>query len=83
MTGSVVADAFTKAVWSKDANPAEFPLSWQEALLMVVAFNRKKAGGRNDWRMPTIREVESLVDISSHSPDLPAGHPFVEVEDAY
>lgn len=33
-------------------------------------------GGYTDWRMPNIRELFSLVDLSRASPALPVGHPF-------
>ena len=80
---SWVNDRCTGLIWSKDANPAGRPLSWQQALSMVDAFNRKKLGGHHDWRLPNIRELESLVDLGSHSPALPTDHPFVNIQDAY
>ncbi len=36
-----------------------------------------------DWRLPNVRELESLVDLSQHSPALPAGHPFTGVASYY
>jgi len=33
-------------------------------------------GGTNDWRMPNIREMQSLIDYSINDYPLPAGHPF-------
>jgi hypothetical protein len=38
--------------------------------------NRRRWGGFADWRLPGVRELESLVDEKAHSPALPAGHPF-------
>jgi hypothetical protein len=35
------------------------------------------------WRLPTINELEALVDCATHSPALPSGHPFVDVQDIY
>ena len=35
------------------------------------------------WRMPTINELESLIDAASHSPALMKDHPFVDIESAY
>jgi hypothetical protein len=80
---SCVHDLYTGLIWSKDANPAGRPLVWQEALSVVNAFNREKLGGHHGWRLPNIRELESLVDLGSHSPALPAGHPFVDIQEAY
>jgi len=81
--GSCVHDAHTGLTWSKDADPAGRPLTWQEALSMVHTLNRKQFGGCRDWRLPNIRELESLVDLGAHSPALRTGHPFVNIQDAY
>jgi len=32
---------------------------------------------------PTINEIKSLVDCATHSPSLPAGHLFTEVQNIY
>ena len=45
--------------------------------------NRESAGGSGAWRLPNIRELESLVDTDAHSPALPPGHPFGDVADGY
>jgi len=45
--------------------------------------NRKAAGKYTDWRLPNIRELESLVDINSHSPAMSPNHPFTRVADGY
>ncbi|MGM0404194.1 MAG: DUF1566 domain-containing protein, partial [Thermodesulfobacteriota bacterium] len=37
----------------------------------------------SDWRMPGIREIESLTDLGRHSPALPEAHPFSDVSDFY
>lgn len=78
-----VHDAYTGLAWSIDANPAKHLFSWQEALSATHDFNHKKLGGFKDWRLPNIRELESIVDLRSHSPAFPAGHPFINVQEAY
>ena len=50
---------------------------------MVHVFNDKNPGGVKGWRLPNVRELESLVDLSSHSPALSNDHPFINVQDAY
>ena len=35
------------------------------------------------WHLPTINELASLVDCDAHSPALPAGHPFIGLQDGY
>jgi hypothetical protein len=41
----------------------------------------QKSGNRGGWRLPTIQELSRLLDYSIDADgDLPAGHPFVDVE---
>jgi hypothetical protein len=54
---------------------------WREALAAVAKLNRESAGSA--WRLPTINELEALVDCAAHSPALPSGHPFAHVQDFY
>ena len=77
-----VTDNMT-GVWLKDANPFGFR-TWEEALTLC---NNLESGnfGLSDssepglWRLPNIREAESLVDYNNAGPCLPAGHPFVNL----
>ena len=77
--GEIVLDHLTGLKWLRSANPAEFPLSWQEALDFVAEFNRRAAFGFSDWRLPNRRELRSLISHQTRRPALPAGHPFVNV----
>lgn len=38
------------------------------------------AGLHDDWRLPSVRELQSLLDYSQAGPALPAGHPFANVQ---
>ena len=49
----------------------------------MTDLNKMAWNGHTDWRMPTIRALESLVSLNTHSPALPTGHPFTRVRDAY
>ena len=57
---------------------------WQEALDYVACLNGLEAGeghlGHNDWRLPNVHELRSLVDFSRTDPALSAGHPFTHVD---
>ncbi|MGE4291961.1 MAG: DUF1566 domain-containing protein [Desulfovibrio sp.] len=81
-TNGVVRDRLTQLVWTRDAHPEPACL-WQEALDRVAALNRARHLGIASWRLPTIRELESLVDASQHDPALPEGHPFTGWQEAY
>jgi len=72
----LISDRLTGLVWSQDANPAGFPLTWPEALDFVAALAREGWLGRTDWRLPNRRELRSLICHQSKKPALPPAHPF-------
>jgi hypothetical protein len=73
-----VRDLLTNLLWMRATDRKE-PCSWEEAL---GAARLCREGGRN-WRLPTIRELESVVDADRHDPALPAGHPLSDIREAY
>jgi hypothetical protein len=75
----VVLDRLTGLIWTRNANPAEFPLRWQEALHYISDMNREKAFGYSDWRLPNRRELRSLVSHQAKKPALPENHPFTNI----
>lgn len=72
----IILDRLTGLQWLRDANYAEFPLTWQEALDFVHEMNQLQYLGFNDWRVPNRRELRSLVDLQSENPALPKDYPF-------
>jgi hypothetical protein len=77
----VVIDRLTGLCWLREADLTGRLTTWSEALEAVEKLNRESEGA--EWRLPNINELETLVDCSTHSPALPAGHPFKEVQEAY
>jgi hypothetical protein len=77
--GETVEDRLTGLTWPVNANLAEFPLAWQEALDFVAAMNVREEYGYTDWRLPNRRELRSLVSYQTQRPALPDNHPFVNV----
>lgn len=75
----VVLDRLTGLIWTRNANLAEFPLRWQEALDHISGMNRGKAFGYSDWRLPNRRELRSLISHQTKKPSLPEGHPFKNI----
>ena len=57
-----VTDQLTGLVWTKDGNPLSNPGRWQEALASVANLNAANYLGHNDWRLPNINELKSLVN---------------------
>ena len=75
-TGQTVADLLTGLTWTAHANPAEFPLTWGEALDFVRTMNAREEHGYSDWRLPNRRELRSLISYQARRPALPEQHPF-------
>jgi hypothetical protein len=77
--GAIVLDCLTGLQWAHDANIAEFPMTWQEALNYVHDMNTKKAFGYDNWRVPNRHELRSLMSHQTKKPALPESHPFRNV----
>jgi hypothetical protein len=85
-SNSTVTDNLTGLIWTKSANapgpPACSPgvtKTWQGALDYAACLNSNGYLGYIDWRIPSIRELGGLVDVSLIDSALPAGHPFTSV----
>jgi hypothetical protein len=58
-------------------------LDWKSALDYVEKLNDESSFGHDDWRLPDIAELESLTDMSRHTPALPQDWPFIQVQAFY
>jgi len=76
-----VRDRLTGLLWRRRANLTPQPVVWREALAAVAALDQEDAGSA--WRLPTINELETLVDCAAHNPALPSGHPFADLQEIY
>ncbi|EDN68171.1 Protein of unknown function DUF1566 [Beggiatoa sp. PS] len=83
-----VTDNLTSLIWTKDANCPSSTKIWDDA----IDYSNVLASGTcglsdgsviGDWRLPNVRELQSLVDYSQYSPGLPSGHPFLNVQSDY
>lgn len=78
-----VSDKLTGLVWLRDAGCFSAH-NWIDALdaanNLSDGFCSLSDGSKaGDWRLPNVRELQSLVDFGQHSPALPVGHLFVDV----
>lgn len=78
-----ITDRFTGLMWSKNADPAAGPFNWSQALNAVSGLNAKKYCGYQDWRLPNVNELASLIDRTRYDPALPFGHPFSSIKAWY
>jgi len=73
-----VTDTLTTLMWTKNANMTN--KTWAEARSYCEDLSH---AGYDDWRLPNINELSSLIDLSKSDPALPGGHPFSDVQSSY
>jgi hypothetical protein len=71
-----VTDNLTGLMWTKDAQQIPGQMTWQAALDACNNLVYPISGGYDDWRLPNLRELQSLIDYENKAPALPSGHPF-------
>jgi hypothetical protein len=80
-----VTDPKTGLMWTKDANLPGDTLLFHQALTFIDEMNEGKYPnfGFNDWRLPTLDELRSLIDytkFTSKGRVLPLHHPFESLQ---
>jgi len=88
-----VTDNLTGLVWLKNANCKATTsdkglMYWPAAIGFASKLGTGECGlsGNSrpgEWRLPNIKELQSLVDYGEKAPALPEGHPFSGVETNY
>jgi len=71
-----VTDTFTKLMWTKDAQQITGEMNWPAA---ITACNNLSFADYEDWRLPNVREMLSIIDYGYYEPALTPGHPFINV----
>lgn len=79
-----VTDNLTGLIWLKNAN-CFGTTSWAQALADCNTLANGDCGLTDgslagDWRLPNIKELQSIIDYGQNSPALPPGHPFTDVQ---
>jgi hypothetical protein len=79
-----VTDNLTGLIWLKNAN-CFGARNWTQALSDANTLNSGECGlgdgsSEGDWRLPNVRELQSLIDYGRQTPALPSGHPFTGVQ---
>jgi uncharacterized membrane protein len=75
----ILADRLTGLAWSRDADPAGGAMTWRQALDYVKALNRRKYLGHDDWRVPNLNEMRSLVNRQASPADWLVSSGFLNV----
>ncbi len=74
-----VTDNLTGLMWTKNAN-IWGTVVWNTAVDNCEGYS---LAGYSDWRLPNLRELQSLIDYDRYNPALPSGYPFTGVQLAY
>jgi hypothetical protein len=79
-----VSDNLTGLIWLKNSNCLGFA-TFSDALELANELGDGACGLTDnsqprDWRVPNLRELQSLQVYNTYAPDLPAGHPFLNVQ---
>ncbi|MCP4699677.1 MAG: DUF1566 domain-containing protein [Gammaproteobacteria bacterium] len=94
-SNGTVTDNLTGLIWLKNANCAAGAMAWWNALDFAYTLYDGSTGhnggdcglsdgsGAGDWRLPNVKELQSLIDYSNTWHALPAGHPFSGVQPNY
>lgn len=57
-----ISDKATRLMWQK--GDSQEGMNWQEALEWVTQKNKENYLGYNNWRLPNVKELQSIVDYS-------------------
>ena len=72
-------------MWIGDAQAVSGLMSWSNAVTACtnLVYPEIPDEEYEDWRLPNIKELQSLIDYSQINPPLPSDHPFVNVGASY
>jgi hypothetical protein len=88
-----VTDNLTMLIWLKNLN-CFGTLDWKGAAIAAKGLKDGDCGpdpdlvlsdgsSEGDWRLPTMRELTTLIDFSRRAPALPEGHNFFNIPSGY
>ncbi len=88
-----VTDNLTKLIWLKNANCFGMR-DWRSAIQAAKSLKEGDCGpnptlvlsdgsSEGDWRLPTMKELCTLIDLSRRRPALPNGHKFSDIPKGY
>jgi hypothetical protein len=80
LSDGTVKDNLTGLEWVKAPHSLSGNSGTMKWISAIDFCNNLVYAGHSDWRLPSIKELESLVNCGAYNPALPAGHPFAGVQ---
>ena len=82
-----ITDNLTRLIWLENAN-CFGAQAWNDALAAATTLNSTECGlsdgsAEGNWRLPNVRELQSLIDYGRSMPALSGSYPFDGVQSAY
>jgi uncharacterized protein DUF1566 len=77
LNGDVVRDTTTGLIWEQSPDLSHHV--WIDAFSHCEG---KRLGGLEGWRLPTVKELATLIDQEQKDPALPKDHPFANIRSA-
>jgi len=70
-----ITDLTTGLMWEQKTNDNGFNdkdnlYTWEDSLAWISSLNESKYLGYNDWRLPNIKELQSIVDFTNYEPSI-------------
>jgi hypothetical protein len=66
----ILNDSKTGLTWQDNSAVKETKMTWQDTKSYCSELN---LGGYSDWRLPNIKELQSIVDIRKYKPAIKKG----------
>ena len=76
----ILNDSKTGLTWQDNSAVKETKMTWQDAKSYCSELS---LGGYSDWRLPNIKELQSIVDISKYKPAIKKGFNYVSTSYYY
>lgn len=83
LTDTKAVDRTTGLTWTRDADISAKVVTWQKALNIIKDINNNRLYGHDDWRLPTVRELETLTDMANYTPAIACPDCFVNIRAFY
>lgn len=75
-----ITDNLTGLMWVQAPHDLDGNSEYQTWNNAIDYCNGLTHAGHSDWRLPNVREIQSLIDYGRYEPALPSEHPFTGIQ---